>query len=220
MFDVGWNGPRMTGLDNHIGHRIRACSESEGSGLDAHAAPRPGRDSMSASQRVGHGVLIPRRGGAHDGQAVGELASVAERTVQRRADALLSLVSVLDPLCCSEWWTMPHMLAVVALESRHPVAHVIGDERNDPALHRHERMRIARTTQPASGHSRVRFSHPAARRRRAVTQPQEPWSALDRRVRTRLGGGHPFGRLARSSPLIARRGRHRRIVSRVSALSS
>jgi hypothetical protein len=94
---------------------------------------------MGATKRVGHCALIPRRGGPHHDQAVGELATVAQRAVQGRADASISLDWVLDPWCWPERWTMTHVLAVVALEQRRPVAEDVSYEADDPAQHADKR---------------------------------------------------------------------------------
>lgn len=144
MLDIGRDALRSIGLDDHVGERIGAGEETERSGLDAQAAPGPARHSMGATERLGHRALIPRRGRPHHDQAVGQLATIAERAVQGRADASIALHRILDPGCRPERWTMTHVLAVVALEAGDPIAEVVSDKADDPALHTGERTRIAR----------------------------------------------------------------------------
>jgi len=105
MLDVGRNALRKVRLDDHVSHRIRASNEPQRPGFDTQATPRPSRHSMRATERGRHRALIPRGGGPHLHQAVGELATVAERAIQR-ADTSISLRWVLDPRCGPERRTM------------------------------------------------------------------------------------------------------------------
>lgn len=135
MLDIGRDALREIGLNDHVGDRIGASNETQRSIFDAQTTPRPARYSMRATERVGHRALIPCCGSPYHDQAVGEFATVAQRAVQRRADASISLGLVLDPGCRPERRTMTHVLAVVALEQRYPVAGVVSSEADDLAQH-------------------------------------------------------------------------------------
>ena len=146
MGDVGGNGLRRVRLDDHIGDRLRPSNEAQRSGLDAQTTPGPLSHSVGAAERVRHRALVPRRRGSHHAQAVGELATVAERTAQRRANSLISFGGVVDPRGQLERRTMTHMLAVMAIEQRNPVPDVVDNEADDLALHSTKRTSAVPTT--------------------------------------------------------------------------
>ena len=187
MLDVRGDALDSARLDDDVGGGIGAGDEAQRPGVHTQAAPRAAPHSMGAAQRVGHRALVPRRGGPSHGQALGDLAPVAERTVERGADASITLGCVLDPRRDAEGRAVAHVLAMVALEQRHPVTDVIDGEAGDPPHHAGKGTKAAvRRTHPVTG-PQARRTDDAAR-----THGWAPtgFAPLDRGLTTWRGGRH------------------------------
>ena len=105
MLDIGRDarGRSDSTITSVIGS-VRATKRSDPS--STRRRPHVPLATRCARRSARDRALIPCWGSPCHDQAVGEFAPVAQRAVQRRADASISLGLVLDPGCRPERWTM------------------------------------------------------------------------------------------------------------------
>src|SRR5215210_4783389 len=113
MLDTGRNALPAAGPHDDVGGRIGGRDEAQRSGLDTQAAPCPAAHTVSAPEHVRHRALVPGDGRPHHGEILWDLASVAERTVDRGADAPIPLGGVLHPGGDPERRAVAHVLTMV-----------------------------------------------------------------------------------------------------------
>src|SRR4051794_34722769 len=111
----GLTGEDLFG-DGHPGHRL---------GPAGVAPSEPDEHSTAAA-------LIPGGSGLMYGEVGGGLTTIAEGTIQFRADAFDALRLVLDPRSHPERWPVTNVLAVMAVEQRRPVTSLVDLELHDP----------------------------------------------------------------------------------------
>ena len=136
--------PRGNGLVRtcvEVPHRAGWCVarfelEVDRTVLYQEPTPPAFRGAVGAEQVAGHGILVPRAGSAEDRQALGELGSVAEGTLDVRTDVRDAPGGIEHPRSLLERRAVANVLAVVAGQLRHPVSVAVGVEADDGADHR------------------------------------------------------------------------------------
>ena len=153
MVDAGRDALGQLRVDDHVGRGIGLRDEAKLALRDPQSAPGPGGQAMRSTERSRNGALVPGRRRSHQHQTIGDLAAIAERTVQHRAHAAGALDLVLDPGRQEERRTMPYMTAVTAVEMRHPVTDVVALEAHDPTVHDDELVKAWNARRDAIGHT-------------------------------------------------------------------
>lgn len=135
MLDAGGNRLSRTGFEDDIDPWCGGRSKAEPSRRDANAAPRSTCQAVSPPKTRGKGCLGPHWRGASGAHCARKLGSVAQRAIERHAEAIGPPIGAHHPWPVLKRRTVTNMLIMPAGEFGDPLALVVLVVAADRAFH-------------------------------------------------------------------------------------